>query len=192
MPREQASGQPPTPPRTSEAKGGEDNDVYGPLACHKQQGHRRGEDSKEYGLVSYGSGHTADRETNLLAGAQQRETQDGGRATHEANRRGGKPPQRVLGVILNKIDNNKSQGKQKGYHLRGAGGGGEQPHGQPPPINEYEMVNNGATVNSNNLHDRHKPRQTGRRPITSRELSGKNQWGEGTLTKGTRARGDPC
>ena len=165
--------------------------MYGPLACHKRQGHRGGEDSEEYSLASYGSGHTADRETNLLARAQQRETQDGGGATHGANRRGGQPPQRVLGGILNKTDNNKPQGKQKGYHLRSAGGGGEQTPEQPPPINEYGRVNNGATVNSNNLHDRHKPRKTGRRPITSRELSGKNQRGGGTPTKGTRARGDP-
>ena len=119
-------GNPPPRRGHQRQKGEEDNDVYGPLACHKRQGHRGGEDSEEYSLASYGSGHTADRETNLLTGAQQCETQDGGRATHGANRRGGQPPQRVLGVILNKIDNNKSQGKQKGYHLRGAGGGGAQ------------------------------------------------------------------
>ena len=107
-------GNPPPRRGYQRQRGGEDNDVYGPLACHKRQGHRGGEDSEEYSLASYGSGHTANRETNLLARAQQCETQDEGRATHGANRRGGQPPQRVLGGILNKIDNKKPQGKQKG------------------------------------------------------------------------------
>ena len=90
------------------------NDDYGTQACHKRQGHRGGEDGEEYSLVSYGSGRTANWETNLLAGAQQHETQDEGRATHGANRCGGQPPQRVLGGILDKLNNNKPQGKQKG------------------------------------------------------------------------------
>ena len=56
--------------------------------------------------MSYGSGRTTNQETNLLAGAHQREMQDGGRATQGANQGGGQPPQRVLGGIPDKINNN--------------------------------------------------------------------------------------
>ena len=53
-------------------------------------------------------------------------------------------------------------------------------------------MNNGATVNSNNLHDRHKPRKTGHRPITSRELSGKNQRGGAPRQRGLGQEGIPA
>ena len=71
------------PPRRGQQgqRGGKDNNDYDPQDRHGRQGHRGGEDNKEYSLVSYGSRRTTNWETNLLAGAQQREMQDGGRAT---------------------------------------------------------------------------------------------------------------
>jgi hypothetical protein len=63
------------------------------------------------------------------------------------------------------------------------------------------MVNDGATVNSNNLHGRRKPRQPGCRPINSRELSRtkptgggaprQRQLGQGGIPAKIHNNGDP-
>ena len=103
--------------------------------------------------MSYGSGRTTNQETNLLAGAHQREMQDGGRATQGANQGGGQPPQRVLGGIPDKINNNDmldigshvTGGLEGGTKRRwgGDGGGPAQPAGEHPGANKRAKAQEG-------------------------------------------------
>jgi hypothetical protein len=135
-------GNPPPCRRQQWQRGGEDNDEYDPRDHYGRQGHRGGEDNKEFSLMSYGSRRTANRDINLLAGAQQREMQDGGRAPQGANRCSGQPPQRALGGIPDEINNNNMLdiGSQVTGGLDGGdqetvggdGGGPTQPAGGHP------------------------------------------------------------
>ncbi len=74
--------------------------------------------------MSYGSGCTANWDINLLAGAQQREMQDGGRAPQGANRRSGQPPQRARGGTPDEINNNNMLDIRS--HVTGGLDGGDQ------------------------------------------------------------------
>ena len=104
--------------------------------------------------MSYGSGRTANRDINILAGAQQREMQDGGRAPQGANRRGGQPPQRARGGIPDKINNNDmldirshvTGGLDRGDQeiVRGDGGGPAQPAGGQPVRQQTRQGPGGA------------------------------------------------
>ncbi len=120
--------------------------------------------------MSYGSRRTTNRETNLLAGAQQREMQDGGRATQGGNRRGGRPPQRVLGGIPDEI--NTTDMLDIGSHVTGGLEGGDQAtvggarEDQPNPPEDTQGTNKRAEAQEGQL-----PRGSKPSPLSGMTLS---------------------